>query len=99
MTDEQGRRRGPLAQLKYPAAGGANSVLKTAAACLLRAIALKLAEERSQLAWCAEAGQAWRQSGLIAIADGPSPTWIGGPGAFVAIAIGTTAPGSAQTVT
>lgn len=40
MTDEQGRRRGPLAELKYPAAGGANSVLKTAAACPLRAIAL-----------------------------------------------------------
>jgi hypothetical protein len=37
--------------------------------------------------------------GAIAIAYGPSPTWIGGPGALVAVAIGTTAPGSAQTTT
>ena len=37
--------------------------------------------------------------GAIAIAYGPSPTWIGGPGVLVAVEIGTTEPGSAQGTT
>jgi hypothetical protein len=37
--------------------------------------------------------------GMIAIAYGPSPTGIGEPGVLVAVAIGTTVPGSAQTTT
>jgi hypothetical protein len=36
---------------------------------------------------------------VIAIAYGPSPTGIGGPGVLVAVAIGTTVPGSPQTLT
>jgi hypothetical protein len=39
------------------------------------------------------------RQGVIAIAYGPSPTRIGEPGVFVAVAIGTTRPGSRQTTT
>jgi hypothetical protein len=39
------------------------------------------------------------RQGVIAIAYGPSPTLIGEPGVFVAVAIGTTRPGSRQTTT
>jgi hypothetical protein len=44
-------------------------------------------------------GQRWLVQGVIAIAYGPSPTWIGCPGVLVAVAIGTTVPGSPQTPT
>ena len=43
--------------------------------------------------------QRWLVQGVIAIAYGPSPTPIGCPGVLVAVAIGTTVPGSPQTPT
>ena len=43
--------------------------------------------------------QRWLVQGVIAIAYGPSPTWTGCPGVLVAVAIGTTVPGSPQTPT
>ena len=48
-------------------------------------------------AWRAD--QRWRAQGVIAIAYGPSPTWIGVPAVLVAVVIGVTVPGSPQTTT